>query len=307
MQVLIAGLLILFVLFRPAAAPVAPVIVPDSGYNNQIVTVQLIGVKKYNAATVIQLSQTGRAAIMASRVRKNVEGAIECTFDLTGASTGQWDLVMIYNDDCNCDRRSVVFTGTFAVKEALRTPTPAPTGTATPAPTSTPTPVPTATPAPTATPLPTMTPTPLPTPSPTPLPVNTVAPPMEVNQRMRPIYFDFDKAIIRTDQLATLNRNLALLKANPHLKLVVLGCHTDERGSQEYNLALSARRAEAVKQYLIAQGIKNEAIVVFNFGKEFPAVPGHSENEWKINRRIDFQIWDVIPSREQFIESVRLD
>lgn len=104
-----------------------------------------------------------------------------------------------------------------------------------------------------------------------------------------PVYFDYDMSNIRDDQRATLEAKLPIFTANPDMRIRVAG-HTDNRGSDEYNLALGQRRAAEVKQYLIARGIAADRIDVVSFGEERPAVAQDSEDAWGKNRRGEFEI-----------------
>ncbi len=104
-----------------------------------------------------------------------------------------------------------------------------------------------------------------------------------------PVYFDYDKSDIRDDQKATLEAKLPIFQANPDMRIRVAG-HTDNRGSDEYNLALGQRRAAEVKQYLIARGIAEGRIDVVSFGEERPAVAQDNEDAWAKNRRDEFEI-----------------
>ena len=100
------------------------------------------------------------------------------------------------------------------------------------------------------------------------------------------IYFDFNKYVIRADQVPTANSIAAALKLNPNLKIQIQG-NTDDRGSVEYNLALGTKRADALKEYLVAHGVASENISVVSYGKEHPAVQGSGESVWSKNRRDD--------------------
>lgn len=104
-----------------------------------------------------------------------------------------------------------------------------------------------------------------------------------------PVYFDYDMSNIRDDQRATLEAKLPIFAANPDMRIRVAG-HTDNRGSDEYNLALGQRRAAEVKQYLIARGIAADRIDVVSFGEERPAVAQDNEEAWAKNRRGEFEI-----------------
>ncbi len=104
---------------------------------------------------------------------------------------------------------------------------------------------------------------------------------------MDTIYFDYDKAGIRKDQLDRVEKNLKYLKDHPELKVMVEG-HCDERGTTEYNLALGERRAKTVREYLVRNGIDASRIMVLSKGEESPAAQGNDESAWSQNRRAEF-------------------
>src|SRR6266404_3542068 len=103
------------------------------------------------------------------------------------------------------------------------------------------------------------------------------------------IHFDYDKAIIRGGDAAVLDQKVAILQANPGLRIRISG-HCDERGSDEYNLALGNRRATAAKQYLVSHGIDPSRIETVSYGEERPIAQGHDEQSWAQNRRDEFEI-----------------
>ncbi len=103
------------------------------------------------------------------------------------------------------------------------------------------------------------------------------------------VHFDYDKANIRGDDAATLDQKVAILNANPDLRIRISG-HCDERGSDEYNLALGNRRATAAKQYLVSHGVDASRIETASFGEERPMAMGHDEDSWTQNRRDEFEI-----------------
>jgi peptidoglycan-associated lipoprotein len=104
------------------------------------------------------------------------------------------------------------------------------------------------------------------------------------------VYFDFDRSVIRDDQKPTLRANAAAINANPAWRTVVIEGHCDERGSEEYNLALGERRANAAKQYLVDSGVSAARVDTVSFGKSRPAVQGHDESAWRWNRRAEFRV-----------------
>ncbi len=98
------------------------------------------------------------------------------------------------------------------------------------------------------------------------------------------VFFDTDQSTIREDGRQTLNRQAEWLKKYGNYQITVEG-HTDERGTREYNLALGERRANAARQYLVAQGIPAARIKTISFGKERPDPVGSDEAAWARNRR----------------------
>lgn len=106
---------------------------------------------------------------------------------------------------------------------------------------------------------------------------------------LKPIFFDFDKYDIRPGDAEILKANSALLKKFPNIKIQIEG-HCDERGTNEYNLALGERRANSTKKYLISLGIEEDRISTISYGEERPFDPGHNEEAWAKNRRAHFVI-----------------
>jgi peptidoglycan-associated lipoprotein len=104
------------------------------------------------------------------------------------------------------------------------------------------------------------------------------------------VYFDFDKSDLRQDTLDVLANNaLLLLNKVADAKIRVEG-HCDERGTDEYNLALGDRRAKSVANHLIKLGVAADRIATISFGEERPAVEGNDEAAWSKNRRAEFVI-----------------
>ncbi|HEX9813331.1 MAG TPA: OmpA family protein [Myxococcota bacterium] len=102
------------------------------------------------------------------------------------------------------------------------------------------------------------------------------------------VYFDYDKSAIRNDGAETLRNNASVIKANADWGQITIEGNTDERGSEEYNLALGERRAMAVKRYLVDLGVPSVRLRTVSFGEAKPAVPGHDESAYRYNRRSDF-------------------
>lgn len=130
------------------------------------------------------------------------------------------------------------------------------------------------------------TPTP-PPPAPTPPPEPPKEDPNAWKANIKDVFFDFDKYEIRADAQAVLQENARLLKekgAN-----VVLEGHCDERGTEEYNLALGERRANAVRAYLSDLGVGSSMMSTISYGEEKPFAMGHDEAAWAQNRRVHFR------------------
>ncbi|MFC1541260.1 peptidoglycan-associated lipoprotein Pal [Candidatus Latescibacterota bacterium] len=100
------------------------------------------------------------------------------------------------------------------------------------------------------------------------------------------IYFDFDKSDIRSDQRASLSKNAQLLSRYSSVNIRVEG-HCDERGTEEYNIALGQRRADAVVNYLTNYGISSSRIRTISFGEMRMVDSGHTEAAWSKNRRAE--------------------
>jgi peptidoglycan-associated lipoprotein len=97
------------------------------------------------------------------------------------------------------------------------------------------------------------------------------------------VYFDFDQSAVREDGRQTLNKQADWLKKYTNYAITIEG-KCDERGTREYNLALGERRANSVKQYLVAQGLPAQRINTISYGKERPEVVGSDEGAWARNR-----------------------
>jgi peptidoglycan-associated lipoprotein len=128
-----------------------------------------------------------------------------------------------------------------------------------------------------------------PPPPPPPPAAQTVPPPAQVGESVLPgserdfvinagdrVYFDFDKYDVRTDAQPILDAQAAWLKRYAQVKVRIEG-NCDERGTREYNLALGARRANAVRDYLVAHGVTSDRITTVSYGKEKPIDPGTGE------------------------------
>ena len=152
---------------------------------------------------------------------------------------------------------------------------PATTAASAPAPTGSPTP---SAAAPSTTPSPSMT-----SPATPPRPSE-----FQANANLKDVFFDFDKYDIRPNDAKMLDTNATWLKSNDNL--VLIEGHCDERGTNEYNLALGERRAKATMNYLVGQGVQANRITIISYGKERPTCTEHSEACWAKNRRAHFLV-----------------
>jgi peptidoglycan-associated lipoprotein len=103
------------------------------------------------------------------------------------------------------------------------------------------------------------------------------------------IYFDLDESNLADESRSALEAKAPVLLRHASMRIRITG-HADERGSDEYNLALGLRRAAEAKRYLAALGIPEDRIEIVTLGEERPAVQGHSEEAWALNRRAEFEI-----------------
>ena len=103
------------------------------------------------------------------------------------------------------------------------------------------------------------------------------------------VYFDFDSSTLDSSSKAALDENVRIMQDHPDVKLELQG-HADERGTTEYNLALGARRADAVKKYMSSAGVASSRLTVVSYGEERPAASGSNESAWSKNRRAEFRI-----------------
>jgi len=105
---------------------------------------------------------------------------------------------------------------------------------------------------------------------------------------LQTIYFDFDRSEIREDAKPLLRANADQIQANQGWGRITIEGNCDERGSEEYNLALGERRAASVRDYLVDLGVPAARLDTVSFGESKPAVMGHDESAWRWNRRTDF-------------------
>jgi len=101
------------------------------------------------------------------------------------------------------------------------------------------------------------------------------------------VFFDFDKYDIRPGDAKTLDANANWLKSNSSHLMLIEG-HCDERGTNEYNLALGERRAKSTMNYLVSQGVQANRITIISYGEERPQCTEHNEACWAKNRRAHF-------------------
>ncbi len=98
------------------------------------------------------------------------------------------------------------------------------------------------------------------------------------------VYFGLDSVSLNAESKQTLDRQAAFLRRYPTIALRIEG-HADERGTREYNLALGDRRAQSVREYLLAQGVSANRLATTTYGKERPEAIGSNESAWSQNRR----------------------
>jgi OOP family OmpA-OmpF porin len=120
-----------------------------------------------------------------------------------------------------------------------------------------------------------------------PVVVPPVTPAPAAPEKLESIYFDFDKYVIKPEFRDPLKRNAEWLQKNPEKKVVIEG-NCDERGTNEYNMALGQRRADAAAKYLMDLGIAKDRVSTVSYGEEKPICTEHNEACWSKNRRNDF-------------------
>ncbi len=105
---------------------------------------------------------------------------------------------------------------------------------------------------------------------------------------LQTVYFDYDAFTIRSDAKPALRDNAQAIGDHEAWGVITIEGHCDERGSEEYNLALGERRANGVKRYLVDLGVPSSRVRTVSFGEVKPSVMGHDESAWRHNRRSDF-------------------
>lgn len=119
------------------------------------------------------------------------------------------------------------------------------------------------------------------------VPTSTMSAEEEFKSQVQDIFYDYDTYDIRSDAQATLAKDADFLNRNPNIKIVI-GGYCDERGSDEYNLALGQNRADAAKNALVTAGVAASRIRVVSYGKEKPFCTESNEQCWQLNRRAGF-------------------
>jgi peptidoglycan-associated lipoprotein len=102
----------------------------------------------------------------------------------------------------------------------------------------------------------------------------------------RTIYFEFDSAKLTSESIAILEEHGNFIAGNGEVSVRLEG-HADERGSREYNIALGDRRAQSVRRVLLFQGASSDQVETVSYGEEQPAVTGHDDESWGMNRRVE--------------------
>lgn len=108
------------------------------------------------------------------------------------------------------------------------------------------------------------------------------------SNNLQSIYFDYDQALIRSDASSAIQGNANYLKGNSNVSVTIEG-NCDNRGTNEYNLALGQRRADSAKNYMLNLGISSNRMRTVSYGEEKPVCYSSDENCWQKNRRADFR------------------
>ncbi len=112
-----------------------------------------------------------------------------------------------------------------------------------------------------------------------------------ISAGLKTVHFDFDKYAIRDSDVGILKADATWLKEHPGVHVRIEG-HADERGDNEYNMALGEKRAMSVKRYLVSLGVSGKRLSIISYGEEDPVDPGHNEEAWAKNRRVEFEKLD---------------
>ena len=121
------------------------------------------------------------------------------------------------------------------------------------------------------------------------VPSTSMSAEQEFKANVQDVFYDYDTADLRSDAQATLSKDAAYLNSHPDIKIVI-GGYCDERGSNEYNLALGQNRADAAKTALVNAGVAATRIRVISYGKEKPFCTESTEDCWQLNRRAGFSM-----------------
>ncbi len=121
------------------------------------------------------------------------------------------------------------------------------------------------------------------------VPSTSMSADQEFKANVQDVFYDYDTADLRSDAQATLSKDAAYLNSHPDIKIVI-GGYCDERGSNEYNLALGQNRADAAKTALVNAGVAATRIRVISYGKEKPFCTESTEDCWQLNRRAGFSM-----------------
>ena len=119
--------------------------------------------------------------------------------------------------------------------------------------------------------------------------VTYVDPNVEYRSVLKPIHFEFDKYRITSEAKPVLEGIAGLLREHENWKVLLEG-HTDERGTNEYNLALGEQRALSTKRYLVSLGVSESRFQTISYGEERPVDPRSNEEAWAKNRRAEFRV-----------------
>jgi len=111
---------------------------------------------------------------------------------------------------------------------------------------------------------------------------------LEALLRKTVIHFNFNEDLLSQDSQGHLQKVATVMKKHKALNIKIAG-NCDERGTEEYNLALGQRRADVAKKYIVSLGVSDRQVDTVSYGKEKPADPGHDEDAWAQNRRDEFQ------------------
>ena len=114
--------------------------------------------------------------------------------------------------------------------------------------------------------------------------------------RLHDIHFDFDRYVIRAEDTKILDADIDWMQSNPEYLVLIEG-HCDERGTNDYNIALGEHRARATANYLVAHGVLSERITTISYGEERPLCIARTEACWAKNRRAHFLVKLARPAR----------